>query len=237
MALQTAEDRFRIVSEFIGFGVIGAPIWFFGIEEAGTWGKDPGKDQQQYDKYARRWFPAEKGEIESKAREMGHGYTKIYDIMSKLVVAITNPGGYGFEGWKEYRNEKLLQQDGITFQTNLFPLGKPSDAGEWPPYYKDLFGYGQDNRAEYERIAKAERFPLLKSEWKKHAPKITVCFGSERWDYFEELLAPSGKGEAFNNCKIYEKLGIALTPFFKPTKMSDSLIQMLADKLQPIYRQ
>jgi len=70
--------------------------------------------------YARCWFPAEKGEIERKAREMGCGYTKIYDIMSKLVVAITNPGAHDFEGWKEFRNDKLLQRDGITFQTNLF---------------------------------------------------------------------------------------------------------------------
>ena len=120
MVPKTAEDRFRIVSEFIGFGVIYAPIWFFGIEEAGTWGKDPEKNQQQYDMYARCWFPAEKGEIERKAREMGRGYTKIYDIMSKLVVAITNPGAHDFEGWKEFRNDKLLQRDGITFQTNLF---------------------------------------------------------------------------------------------------------------------
>ncbi|MBI5672360.1 MAG: hypothetical protein HZC50_03645 [Nitrospirae bacterium] len=104
MAPKTAEDRFRIVNEFIGFGVIYAPIWFFGIEEASTWGEDPEKIQQQYDMYADRWFPDEKGEIERKAREMGHGYTKIYDIMSKLVVAITNPGAHGFEGWKEYRN-------------------------------------------------------------------------------------------------------------------------------------
>jgi hypothetical protein len=237
MAPKTAEDRFRIVSEFIGFGVIEAPIWFFGIEEAGTWGKDPEKDQQQYDRYACHWFPAEKGEIERKAREMGRRYTKIYDIMSKLVVAITNPGAHDFEGWKEFRNDKLLQRDGITFQTNLFPLGKPSDDGEWPPYYKDLFGYGKENRSEYERIAKAERFPVLKSEWKKHAPKITVCFGSKRWNYFEELLASSGECEAFNNCKVYEKSGIVLTPFFRPTEMPDSLIHKLAVKLQPIYHQ
>ena len=235
MVPKTAEDRFRIVSEFIGFGVIYAPIWFFGIEEAGTWGKDPEKNQQQYDMYARCWFPAEKGEIERKAREMGRGYTKIYDIMSKLVVAITNPGAHDFEGWKEFRNDKLLQRDGITFQTNLFPLGKPSDAGEWPPYYKDLFGYGKEDRTEYERIVKEVRFPLLRSEWKIHAPKITVCFGSNRSDYFEELLTPAGKCEAFDNCKVYERSGIVLTPFFWPPDMPDPLIYKLADKLRAFY--
>lgn len=235
MAPKTAEDRFRIVNEFIGFGVIYAPIWFFGIEEAGTWEKDPEKNQQQYDMYVRRWLPAERGEIERKAREMGRGYTKIYDIMSKLVVAITNPGAHDFEGWKEFRNEKLLQRDGITFQTNLFPLGKPSDDGEWPPYYKDLFGYGKENRAEYERIAKADRFPLLRSEWKNHAPKITVCFGSERRNYFEELLNPAGECEEFNNCKVYKKSGIALTPFFWPKDMPDVLIHELAKKLRQFY--
>ncbi|MCS6304597.1 MAG: hypothetical protein H8K07_13165 [Nitrospira sp.] len=234
MVPKTAKERFEIVSKFIGFGNPHAPIWFIGIEEGKPWDKDPDKDQEQYDKYARRWFPAESGEIKTQAERDGRSYTKIYDIMSKLIMLI-NPTGQDLAEWKNFRNEKLLRADGMAFQSNLFPLGKPSDDGEWPLYYKDLFGYGNENRDEYERIVKAERFPLLRSEWKNHAPKITVCFGSKRRNYFEDLLTPSGQCEAFNNCKVYEKSGIVLTPFFKPTDMPDSLIHKLAEKLRPFY--
>ncbi|MGQ0556204.1 MAG: hypothetical protein ACT4PN_09715 [Nitrospiraceae bacterium] len=142
MATNATEERFRIVNEFIGFGVLHAPIWFIGIEEAGTWGKHPEDEQQQYDKYACRWFPAEEGEVEREAKDKRLGYTKIYDIMSKLMVAITNPNRDDFEGWKEFRNKKLFQLDGITFQANLFPLGK-SSTSNWPDHYRNVFGLGE----------------------------------------------------------------------------------------------
>lgn len=236
-----ATERFRILNEFIGCGTLHAPIWFIGLEEAGEWKEDPEKDREQYDKYARRSLPVENGEIEKQvrqAREERRGYTKIYDIMSKLVVAITIPDQPNFLEWKEYRNKKLLQANGITFQANLFPLGKNS-VGEWPDHYKNLFGFGKEDRSEYERMVISDRFPgrfhLLRSQWKDAAPIITVCFGFSRWRDFENLLKPAEPPEEFDNCKLYKKSGVILTPFFKYPFMPHTRIQGLAEKLRPLW--
>lgn len=234
MATNTTEERFRIVNEFIGFGACRAPIWFFGIEEAGTWGIYPEKDQPQYEKYARRWFPAGKGEIERDAIDKGRGYTKIYDIMSKLTVTVTNPNQHAFEAWKEFRNGKLFQSDGITFQANVFPLGKSSTC-HWPDHYKSVFGFGKEDLSNYKQRVIKERFPHLRSAWEQVNPAITVCFGSSCWHYFEELLKPVGTYEKFDNCRIYEKSGIVLTPFFNYRFMPHSLINKLAGKLRPLW--
>ena len=226
----TANERFRILNEFIGSGTLPAPIWFIGIEEAGGWNEDPEKDRESYDNYTRRWFPAERGKIEKEAE--GRGYTKIYDIMSKLVAAITNPGHPNFPGWKEYRNKKLIQADGITFHANLFPLGKKS-VGEWPDHYKNLFGLGKEDRSEYERMVTNDRFPRLRSAWEDAAPVITVCFGFSNWRDFENLLKPAEPPEEFDNCKLYKKSGVVLTRFFKYRFMPHTRIQGLAEKLRP----
>ena len=227
---------FKIVNEFIGCGPSHAPIWFIGIEEAHEWSEDPEKDREQYEKYVRGRFPEEVGTIKNQAEKEGRQYTKIYDIMTKLVIAIESPDRLNFAGWKEYRNGKLLQAHDIVFQANLFPLGKKSDAGGWPTHYKKLFGLGKEDRAEYEHIVRRDRFPLLRSAWQNDAPVITVCFGLGKWDLFEELLRPSGASKAFDNCKVYEKSGIVLTPFFKYRFMPHSLIHKLAEKVRPLWQ-
>ena len=234
MATNATEERFRIVNEFLGFGVLHAPIWFIGIEEAGTWGKHPENDQQQYDKYALRWFPAEKGEFERDARDKGRGYTKIYDIMSKLIVASTNPASHDFEGWKEFRNGKLFQPDGTTFQANVFPLGKSSTC-HWPDHYKSVFGFGKEDLCNYKQKVITDRFPHLRSAWEEANPVITACFGSSCWHYFEELLKPVGTYEKFDNYRIYENSGIVLTPFLNYRYMPHDLIKNVANRLRALW--
>ena len=230
----TANERFRILNEFIGSGTLDAPIWFIGMEEAYEWDEDPEKDRETYDNYTRQWFPAEGGKIEKDAEVNRRRYTKIYDIMSKLVIRIKNPDQPDFQDWKEYRNKKLIQADNITFHANLFPLGKKS-ANEWPDHYKNLFGLGKKDISEYERMVKCVRFPLLRSKWEAAAPVITVCFGFSRWRDFENLLKPTEPPEEFDNCKLYKKSGVILTPFFKYPFMPHTRIQGLAEKLRPLW--
>ena len=71
MVNKAAEERFRIVNEFIGCGALHPLIWFIGIEEAGEWNEDPEKDRKSYDNYNRRRFPAERGGTKKMQRQRG----------------------------------------------------------------------------------------------------------------------------------------------------------------------
>ena len=154
--------------------------------------------------------------------------------MSKLVVAIKNPDQTNFAGWKEYRDREFLQAHDIAFQANLFPLGKKS-VDEWPDHYKNLFGFGKENRSEYEQIVKNDHFPCLRSAWKDDAPVITICFGINSWCDFENLLKLTEAPEEFDNCRLYKNPGVVLTPFFKYRFMPHRRIHGLAEKLRPFW--
>ena len=149
------------------------------------------------------------GEIASDAREYGRRYTKVYDIMSKLVVAAL--GGPTLTDWRAYRDNCLLQRGSHAFQANLFPLGKPS-LPAWPVEYASLFGL-RSGREYYERVRGA-RFELLRSNHKRYAPKVTVCFGRTGWSDFGDVFAlRDGFDDSIAGCRIYPS-GVVLTPFF-----------------------
>ena len=133
-----ARRRFEIVNGVLGWGNPRARIWFIGLEEAGKWDEDPNKDKEGYERYSKcidGWMPVLEGEIEKQAEKDGKKYTKIYNIMSKLILQITRGG---FTEWKSYRNKQLFVD---ACQTNLYPLARPHH-NEWPKHYKCLFGFG-----------------------------------------------------------------------------------------------
>ncbi len=97
-----AGERFKTVNRIFGWGKARAPIWFIGLEEAEEWEYPlSSKDKETLEKYEKCsdvWFYEETGQIkndEGKKRE----YTKVYEIMSKLLVQIID-GDYN--KWKEY---------------------------------------------------------------------------------------------------------------------------------------
>jgi len=111
-------SEFKVLNDFVGCGNPSGKYWFIGLEEAGEWGSNT--IRQDIERYRERILPVDPGAIKSEAQKKGKGYTKIYDIMSKIVLAIdareTN--------YLQYRDNELLLASGETFQENLFPLGK-----------------------------------------------------------------------------------------------------------------
>lgn len=222
-------NRFHVLNVFVGFGNPKGQIWFAGLEEASKWNADPSADEAMYSLYEKQYFPIKPGQIEAESKSYGLRYTKIYDIMSKFVISIKNQS---LLGWREYRNKRLFTRDVNTFQMNLYPLGKKS-ISEWPPYYKNLFGFGTSDRQLYYEAVIETRLPLLRNEWKKYAPNITVCFGKAGWEDFERVCGPFGDYSQIGDCRIYAN-GVVLCPFFNPRYMPDKQIIELATHLREI---
>jgi hypothetical protein len=123
--------KFDILNNFKGFGNPNANIWFVGLEEA----LDFESDIEDIVKlYSKEFIPIDKNSIKADALKFGRYYTKVYNIMAKIIVGL-----FSLPDWKEYRNERLLQIDSNEFQMNLYPLGKKS-INSWNMIYQEVFG-------------------------------------------------------------------------------------------------
>lgn len=197
-------DNFEILNKFKGFGNPTGDYWFIGIEEALPTTAD--NLQEIIKKYDKEIIPTKHGEIKDTANRLGNRFTKVYDIMSKIIINGDN--------WKEYRDTRLLQADSNEFQMNLFPLGKPK-VSHWPTYYNELFSIPSIDI--YFDYVKRTRFKILKSFWDKYQPRITICFGSSFLNEFKSVFNLSDNEERLfkeENIYFYPQHRILITPFF-----------------------
>lgn len=174
-------ERFAMLSRFCGIGNPAGSIWFIGLEEPAEWGKTPQEENKQLRQYALGHFALAHGEILKARKDHGPTYTKIYDVMAKLVAGLLHGPRAIQSRWRD-ELARLLTADGETFQANLLPLGKPRYRGEWPATYQELSGFA--NQQEYEDATLPNRRELLRVEWERLRPRTTVCFGKETWDNF-----------------------------------------------------
>ena len=225
--MTSPRERFDILNNFLGFGHPSAPIWFIGLEEAGGWSADPTRDAEMYRLYARGWFHLEPGTIADKARSCGRRYTKVYEIMSKIVVAVL--GETCAVDWRAYRDQRLFVEGGEVFQANLYPLGKKSLA-TWPSEYRDLFDISSIEA--YYSAVRETRLPLLRHLHEQSQPRITICFGKTAWPDFMALLnLGHGTREARGVYFVYSG-GVVLSPFFSYRSIRNADIAMLGDHLK-----
>ena len=241
--MQTHEDpearrRFEIVNRILGWGNPCVPIWFIGLEEADEWGNPlTSKNEEtlrKYEKCHTGWIPQAEGQIKEDALEWKKKYTKIYDIMSKLVLEVK---GEKLSDWKIYRNEKLFI-DPDACQANLYPLAKKNHKKKLPEKYGPLFGFNPEDSERYREIVSKTRFLELKKSWEQARPAITVCFGADEDDIKEVFGTLLGAKEAefkIGNCScaLYSS-GIILTPFFARYLMPNECIHGLVERLRPL---
>lgn len=215
----------------MGIGEPSGGIWFVGLEEAYQWNKNAEDDKKWYDRYKDGYFCIETGEIDGSAKEYGIGFTKIYDIMSKILTGLENNSDeYG--GWKRYRANVLFQKGSGVFQANLYPLGKKS-LDEWPAHYEEIFGFGKTDIKKYLSIVREQRFPQLRRFWKKSRPLSTICFGVVGWADFAELFElDKEEFEEDDSIRVYEKQKIIFTPFFDYRHMSHQRISRVVNDLK-----
>jgi hypothetical protein len=221
----TPQERRAIAKNFLGFGEPEAPIWFVGLEEAGEW------TQNDDERYATGHFPFSVDEIARDARSHGRSYTKVYEIMSKLVVAAI--GDPTLRDWRAYRDNCLMQRGSHAFQANLFPLGK-SHLSTWPEDYASGFGF--PSRRDYYDWARGDRFDLLRSKHSEYAPRVTVCFGKSGWDDFIRVFDLSEEcDDSIAGCRVYPSSRVVLTPFFDRRLLNSQKIGELGELLHRLY--
>tara|TARA_B100000315_G_scaffold254244_1_gene294884 strand:+ start:71 stop:784 length:714 start_codon:yes stop_codon:yes gene_type:complete len=224
--------HFDILNNFLGSGDPSGGLWFIGLEEAGEWNKDVEKDKKSYERYKKNnYSPVPAGQIFNDAIRYKKSYTKVFDIMSKIIVGLKD-ADEEFRNWKNYRNNELLQHGSKVFQSNLFPIGKRK-FNQWPEHYGNLFGF-QKWDYKYEETVKKTRFPNIYQLWKNSTPQATICFGSSGWHYSEELfgLKTANFKEAGDCFRIYEKHKIIFTKFFNPQQTGDKRIRYIIEVLQ-----
>lgn len=225
-------DHFEILNNFMGIGEPSGGIWFVGLEEAYQWKKNVEDDKKWYDRYKDRYFCIETGEIDRSAKEYGKGFTKIYDIMSKILTRLKSDPKYEYNGWKRYRDNVLLQKGSRVFQANLYPLGKKC-LGKWPAHYEEIFGFGKCDIKNYLSVVREQRFPKLRAFWKESRPLSTICFGVAGWGDFVrlfELDKEEFKEEGW--IRVYKRQKIIFTPFFDYRHMSHKRIKRVVDNLR-----
>lgn len=225
-------DHFEILNNFIGIGEPSGGIWFVGLEEAYRWRMNVEDDKENYERYKDMYFCVDESEVEKSAKEHGKRFTKIYDIMSKILSGLKRDPKGEYNGWREYRANILFQKGSGVFQANLYPLGKKR-LDEWPEHYEKIFGVGKRDINKYLSIVREQRFPRLRVFWNQSRPLSTICFGVAGWDDFVQLfeLDKEGFGEE-DSIRVYKKQRIILTPFFDYRHMSHRRIARVINILK-----
>ena len=209
-------DQFQILSDFKGYGNPNGKIWFVGLEEAADF------NETNFDKilesYSKEYIPAEKGSIQQDAKEYGNSYTKVYDVMSKIMTGLSPT-----TDWKTYRNNLLLTKEGNEFQMNLYPIGKKSLNTWHDEIYQQQFGF--KTKQEYLTKVRADRFPRLYDYWKQNAPDFTICFGIGNIDDFKKAFRLSTEFELKESKSfLFSTEKVLITSFFDNRNMGQERI-------------
>jgi len=217
-------DQFQILSDFKGFGNPNGKIWFVGLEEAANFETD---FDQILKSYSIEYIPAEKGAIQKDAKKYGNSYTKVYDIMAKIMTGL-----FPITDWKRYRDNLLLTEDGNEFQMNLYPLGKKS-LNTWPEFYQRQFGF--KTKQEYLIKVQADRFLNLYNYWKQNSPDFTICFGVGNKEDFKNAFRVSTELRLEDsNSFLFPKERVLITPFFDNRNMGQTRIAKTVTTIQNI---
>ncbi len=220
-------DKFEILNKFKGFGNPKGDFWFVGLEEAQEIATDNLDNILRT--YNNEVLPTKSGEIKETADRLGNRFTKVYDIMSKIIT-----GDIGGNQWKQYRDNSLLKADSNEFQMNLFPLGKPK-LSNWPTHYNELFSI--TTTADYIDKVKRTRFKILKDFWDKFQPRITICFGTSLINEFKEVFKLSDSIEIlFDEERIYfyPEHRTLITPFFDYRQIKSKGIVKTLEIIKPL---
>ena len=205
------EEAFRIANNFLGWGerdIDGkGSLWFVGLEEAAKW------TPEALQRYCNR------GEDQSIDEHPEMGASEIFSgvtgYCSKIACSLS--GGYGGLEWRRYRKEKLWRVGCGILHINLFPIGRTCRS-EYPEDVKTLFGYGQENWREYERVVFAsDRFERITKLWRAEPrPQAVICFGKEGWQYTDAIfeLKPHDKQGSAYKFWVDEHKRVIQTKFF-----------------------
>ncbi|MBF0397824.1 MAG: hypothetical protein HQK78_13680 [Desulfobacterales bacterium] len=205
-----------------------AKIWFVGIEEAAEWSLQYINSLLSNNPQPWDFEPVARGSIINEKLKYGASFTKVYDIMSKIIVGLGIPS-YIID-WKDYRDHFLFQNSTEACHLNLFPLGA-KNIKIWPSHYTTMFEFKNKN-TYYNYINKSKRWNEIDAKRKLNSP-LLICFGKEQYKHFKKCFFIINKSpdDTLNDIEFYLAEKIILTPFFFSTFMPDALIDKLINKI------
>ena len=208
------ENKRELLNYLLGNGDLNtAKVWFVGIEEAAEWTKKYIDEIKKGDGN-KDFNTVESGRIAEDANNYGNKFTKVFDIMSKIVIGLQDNDRQN--NWKKYRDDKLFMAGSEALQINLYPLGK-KHVGDWPQEYKEWFGFATKEEY-YKWISEDEsgRFAQIREKREKHDNPLTICFGKSFWsDFIKCFNLKEYLYKGYQNTFIfYEEKKVILVPFF-----------------------
>lgn len=205
---------FLAANAYLGWGEPHRGVWFVGLEEADGWFDLPA------DEVVRRYRAL--GEVSPATTQrdfttLGPAGRSIRHTTSRILSAVSERAQAEPESerWRWYHDNQLWAPGSMTFQANLYPLGKPSRAS-WPSSFEGLFGFGPDDRERYRQTIADTRWPKLRARWEYDRPTATICFGGEAWPDFRTVFGVSSTPRQLSNGKIqiHDAERVILTYFF-----------------------
>lgn len=197
----SAEGRFHLACQELGWGNPEGGVWFVAIEEAGSWAPPEGRalDVTAFHELCGRVeshyghgnaFRGEKEEAAKRAREPGPTVigtvrpARYALVESRICLPLSSDAPSS--GEYRYAAELALDWRRVA-HANLYPLGKP-DIASWPSVYERLFGFAASDRTRYQAEVRRLRFPRFREALERFRPQAIVCFGkSYRSDFISAL--------------------------------------------------
>lgn len=192
---------FVAANRYLGWGEPRGGVWFVGLEEADSWIDKPA------DEIVRLY--EEKGEVEKAASQLdfaalGSAGLQIRQRTARILSAVSKKAQEhtASEHAEWYLNNQLWRPGSLSFQANLYPLGKKT-LDSWPPEFESIFGFGAAQRNEYVKVVSETRFRRLRARWIEDGPQATVCFGAAGWEDFRTVFGVTSPPRTLADGKIH----------------------------------
>lgn len=210
--LPLTQAQADVLCAFEGYGRLTAPVWFLGMEEAGS---DPQllHTRAAWDEVVRDLWEAHASLGLTQFHEAGVRPVVLQQTwrpMCVLMVLGEAPNLYvpfpkEFSNltraekrpFRQHRNRLLLElrryqstrlgragDQGETFLCELLPIPKPTANGY--PFQKLLPMW--DSHAHYQEVVGLERKTLLSGRIAKHRPQVVVGYGKAFWNEYRDLF-------------------------------------------------
>lgn len=218
-------EAFECANRCLGWGDPNGGLWFIAHEEADDFDADCSREEiiEWYAKEGNPEFLTVKKKDWSKERNG----RPIRAYTSKIAKEVSQEGRD--MTWRDYLDQHLWRSGYQVCQVNLYPLGKRTVAS-WSKAFKGRYGYGADDRKDYENRVGATRFQRLRELRREYRPQALVCFG--RWSACQEVFQPNSSPEMLaDGVYVYEADSIIRTPHFS-RGMSNAKAELVSARLR-----
>lgn len=229
MTIQLTVKQTLKLLDFVGYGNIGAPIWFIGMEERGS-------DLKRIK--ARLEFEPIM-DLKQALQQLGifHHHAHPYKLqptwttMSRVMLTLKGVDATR-KTLQDYQANHLGRVGDQTMLTELLPLPAP-DTKTWP-YARLLPQF--PSRKVYKHMVRPPRLRLLSGLIKKYEPAMVVCYGKGAWKHFKAIFPEmEWQDEEPFRWGRWKETHVILTPHFARGYMSKENVIRLSNLIVREY--